>query len=65
MSGKEIKKIVSSQNDLYYNIVIVNNDKKRVNLNSINDNIMYNFEKIDEFQIGCGMVIAYYSIERK
>ena len=65
MSGKEIKKFVSSQNDTEYTIKVINEDGKRVNLNAIKDEELYNFVKIDEIQIGAGMFVAHYLIERK
>ena len=65
MSGKEIKKFVSSQNDTEYTVIILNNDGKRVSYNAIKDDEMYNFKKIDEIQIGAGMFVAQYLIERK
>ena len=48
MSGKEIKKFVSNQNDTEYTVMILNNDGKRVSYNAIKDDEMYNFKKIDE-----------------
>lgn len=65
MSGKEIKKFVSNQNDTEYTIMILNNDGKRVSYNAIKDDEMYNFKKINEIQIGAGMFVAQYLIERK
>lgn len=65
MSGKEIKKFVSNQNDTEYAVMILNNDGKRVSYNAIKDDEMYNFKKIDEIQIGAGMFVAHYLIERK
>lgn len=65
MSGREIKKFVSNQNDTEYTVVILNRDGKRVSYNAIKDDEMYNFKKIDEFQIGAGMFVAQYLIERK
>lgn len=65
MSGKEIKKFVSNQNDTEYTVVILNKDGKRVSYNAIKDDEMYNFKKIDETQIGAGMFVAQYLIERK
>ena len=65
MSGKEIKRFVSNQNDTEYTVIILNNDGKRVSYNAIKDDEMYNFKKIDEIQIGAGMVEAQYLIERK
>jgi hypothetical protein len=65
MSGKEIKNFVSNQNDTEYTIKVINEDGKRVNLNAIKDEELYNFVKIDEIQIGAGMFVAQYLIERK
>lgn len=65
MSGKEIKKFVSNQNDIEYTVIVLNKDGKRVSYNAIKDDEMYNFKKIDEIQIGAGMFVAQYLIERK
>lgn len=65
MSGKEIKRFVSNQNDTEYTVMILNNDGKRVSYNTIKDDEMYNFKKINEIQIGAGMFVAQYLIERK
>ena len=65
MSGREIKKFVSNQNDTEYTVMILNNDGKRVSYNAIKDDEMYNFKKINEIQIGAGMFVAHYLIERK
>ena len=65
MSGKEIKNFVSNQNDTEYTVMILNNDGKRVSYNAIKDDEMYNFKQIDEIQIGAGMFVAQYLIERK
>lgn len=65
MSGKEIKRFVSNQNDTEYTVVILNRDGKKVSYNAIKDDEMYNFKKIDEIQIGAGMFVAQYLIERK
>ena len=65
MSGREIKKFVSNQNDTEYTVVILNRDGKKVSYNAIKDDEMYNFKKIDEIQIGAGMFVAHYLIERK
>lgn len=65
MSGKEIKNFVSNQNDTEYTVVILNRDGKRVSYNAIKDDEMYNFKKIDEIQIGAGMFVAQYLLERK
>ena len=64
MSGKEIKKFVSSQNDTEYTVIILNNDGKRVSYNAIKDDEMYNFKKINEIQIGAGMFVAQYLITK-
>ena len=65
MSGKEIKRFVSNQNDTEYTVMILNNDGKRVSYNTIKDDEMYNFKKINEIQIGAGMFVAQYLIEHK
>jgi hypothetical protein len=65
MSGKEIKIYVSERDDIYYNIIIVDENKKQLSFNDINDNVIYDFEKIEDFVIGSGMVVAYYSIKAK
>ena len=65
MSGKEIKNFILNQNDTEYTIKVINEDGKRVNLNAIKDDEMYNFKKINEIQIGAGMFVAQYLIERK
>ena len=65
MSGKEIKKFVLNQNDTEYTVIVLNKDGKRVSYNAIKDDVMYNFEKIDELQIGAGMFVAQYLIENK
>jgi hypothetical protein len=65
MSGKEIKIYVSERDDIYYNIIIVDENKKQLSFNDIDDNVIYDFEKIEDFVIGSGMVVAYYSIKAK
>ena len=63
MTGKEIKNFVKTKCDVEYTIIIIDKDKRKVSLNDLNDDTLYNFEKIDEFLIGCGMILAYYSIK--
>lgn len=65
MSGKEIKNYVLNQNDTEYTVIVLNKDGKRVSYNAIKDDVMYNFKKINEIQIGAGMFIAQYLIENK
>lgn len=65
MSGKEIKVYVSERDDIYYNIIIIDDNKKQLSFNDIDDNVIYDFEKIEDFVIGSGMVVAYYSIKVK
>ena len=65
MSGKEIKNYVLNQNDTEYTVIILNNDGERVSYNAIKDDVMCNFKKIDEIQIGAGMFVAQYLIEIK
>lgn len=64
MSGKEIKNFILDQNDTEYTIKVINEDGKRVSLNAIKDDELYNFVKIDEILIGAGMIIAQYMIGR-
>lgn len=64
MSGKEIKVYVSERDDIYYNIIIVDENGNAIGYNDIIDDEMYEFTKIEEFNIGCGMVKAYYSIKK-
>ena len=65
MSGQEIKKYVLNKDDIYYNIIIVDENQKKLSFEDIEDESLYDFEKIDDFVIGCGMVIAYYSIKKR
>jgi len=65
MSGKEIKNYVLNQNDTEYTVIVLNKDGKRVSYNAIKDDVMYNFKKINELQIGAGMFVAQYLIENK
>ena len=64
MSGKEIKNFILNQNDTEYTINVINEDGKRVNLNAIKDDELYNFNKLNEIQIGAGMIIAQYQISK-
>lgn len=64
MSGKEIKIYVSERDDIYYNIIIVNENNEQMSFKDIDDNVIYDFEKIEDFVIGSGMVVAYYSIKK-
>ena len=45
MSGKEIKVYVSERDDIYYNIIIIDDNKKQLSFNDIDDNVIYDFEK--------------------
>ena len=65
MSGKEIKLYVTNKDDLYYNIIIVDENQNKIAFEDIEDDVQYDFDKIDDFVIGCGMVMAYYSIKKK
>jgi 5'(3')-deoxyribonucleotidase len=64
MSGEEIKKYVLNKDDIYYNIVILDKNQKELSFNEIDNNVLYDFEKIYDIVIGCGMVTAYYSIKK-
>lgn len=63
MSGKEIKDYILRKDDLYYNIIVINNDNKTIKLDDIDDNTIYEFIKMEELVIGSGMVLAYYLIK--
>ena len=39
MSGKEIKVYVSERDDIYYNIIIVDENKKQLSFNEIDDSV--------------------------
>lgn len=65
MSGKEIKNYVTNKDDIYYNIIIIDENKKNLTFNDIDNDTLYDFVKMDEMVIGCGMVVAYYSIKKK
>ena len=64
MSGNEIKTYIRNRDDIYYNIIVVDEKHQKISFDEIDSNSEYDFEKIDEFTIGCGMVIAYYSITK-
>ena len=63
MSGKEIKDYILNKDDLYYNIVVVDENKNNWKFEDIKDNTNYEFTKLEEYVIGCGMVLAYYLIK--
>jgi hypothetical protein len=63
MSGKEIKDFIIKKDDLYYNIVVVDENKNNLKFDDINDNSYYEFTKLEEYVIGSGMVLAYYLIK--
>ena len=63
MSGKEIKDYILKKDDLYYNIVVLNEENKTIKLDDIDDNTIYEFIKMEELTIGSGMVLAYYQIK--
>lgn len=65
MSGKEIKNYVTNKDDIYYNIIIIDENKNNLTFDDIDNNTLYDFVKMDEMTIGCGMVVAYYSIKKK
>ena len=63
MSGKEIKDYILERDDIYYNIVIVDEKGNRLSFDDIQDNVIYQFHKQEELTIGCGLVMAYYKIK--
>ena len=64
MSGKEIKAYIAKVDDIYYNVIVLDENGNAIGYNDIIDDVMYEFNKLEEFKIGCGMVKAYYSIKR-
>lgn len=65
MSGKEIKNYVTNRDDIYYNIIIIDENKNNLTFDDIDNDTLYDFVKMDEMVIGCGMIVAYYSIKKK
>jgi hypothetical protein len=63
MSGKEIKDYIFKKDDIYYNIIVLDETGKKWKFNEIEDDTEYDFIKMDEFKIGVGMVVAYYRIK--
>ena len=63
MSGKEIKDYILEKDDIYYNIVILNEKNEVVKFDEIVDDTIYEFIKLEELTIGSGMVLAYYQIK--
>lgn len=63
MSGKEIKDYILKKDDLYYNIVVIDENKNNWKFEDIKDNTNYEFTKLDEYIIGSGMILAYYLIK--
>jgi hypothetical protein len=63
MLGKEVKEYIIRKDDIYYNIVLVDEYKNEMSFEDIKDNKNYSFDKIDDFVIGSGMVLAYYSLK--
>lgn len=64
MSGKDVKAYIAKMDDIYYNVIVVNEKGVEIGYDDIEDDVMYEFNKLEEFKIGCGMVKAYYSIKR-
>jgi hypothetical protein len=65
MSGKEIKNYVTNRDDIYYNIIIIDENKNNLTFDDIDNDTLYDFVKMDEMVIGCGMIVVYYSIKKK
>jgi hypothetical protein len=63
MSGKEIKDYILEKDDIYYNIVILNETNKVIKFDDIINERIYDFIKLEELTIGSGMVLAYYQIK--
>ena len=64
MSGKEIKDYILNRDDIYYNIIVIDDKKNKWKFDDIKDETNYEKTKIDEYVIGCGMVLAYYLIKK-
>ena len=63
MSGKEIKDYILEKDDIYYNIVVIDENNNKLSFDDIEDNKDYQFTKQEELKIGCGMIMAYYLIK--
>lgn len=63
MSGLEIKEYITNMDDVCYHIVVVDENGKRIYFDDINNDTIYNFEKVDELIIGSGMVKVFYMIK--
>jgi hypothetical protein len=63
MSGKEIKDYILEKDDIYYNIVILNETNEIIKFDDIINERIYDFIKLEELTIGSGMVLAYYQIK--
>ena len=63
MSGKEIKDYILNRDDIYYNIIVIDDEKNKWKFDDIKDETNYEFTKLDEYVIGSGMVLAYYLIK--
>ena len=63
MSGKEIKDYIINNDDIYYNIIVLDDFGNKWKFTDINDDTDYDFVKIDEMIIGSGMLMAYYRIK--
>ena len=64
MNGKEIKEYITSIDDIEYNVTVFDECGNEINFNDIQDDVIYEFNKIGEFKIGSGIVKAYYSIKK-
>ena len=62
-SGKEIKNFINENDDIYYNIIIINDKNERVGYNDILDEMLYQFIKEEELKIGCGMTLVNYRLK--
>ena len=63
MSGKEIKDYILEKDDIYYNIVVIDENNNKLSFDDIEDNKDYQFTKQEELKIGYGMIMAYYLIK--
>jgi hypothetical protein len=65
MSGKEIKDYILNNDDVYYNIVVLDKDNEKISFSDIKDKVNYDFSKLEEIVIGSGMLLVYYKINER
>ena len=63
LNDDEIKDYILNRDDIYYNIIVIDDEKNKWKFDDIKDETNYEFTKLDEYVIGSGMVLAYYLIK--